>query len=112
MNVNAQPQWGQMPSTNPTFKDINYAGDGLEAHNLDIYLPENQQSPSKVVVIIYGSAWFANNMKAMAFMSIGKPLLDAGFARVECTNPPDLPLEEAMRKEVAQQNISQLIITL
>ena len=56
MNVNAQPQWGQMPSTNPTFKDINYAGDGLEAHNLDIYLPENQQSPSKVVVIIYGSA--------------------------------------------------------
>ena len=39
-------------------------------------------------------------------------LLDAGFARVECTNPPDLPLEEAMRKEVAQQNISQLIITL
>ena len=82
MNVNAQPQWGQMPSTNPTFKDINYAGDGLEAHKLDIYLPENQQSPSKVVVIIYGSAWFANNMKAMAFMSIGKPLLDAGFAVV------------------------------
>ena len=82
MNVNAQPQWGQMPSTNPTFKDINYAGDGLEAHNLDIYLPENQQSPSKVVVIIYGSAWFANNMKGMAFMSLGKPLLDAGFAVV------------------------------
>ena len=36
-------------------------------------------------------------------------LLNAGFARVECINPPDLPLEEAMRKEVAQQNIRQLV---
>jgi len=32
-------------------------------------------------------------------------LLNASFARVECINPPDIPLEEAMRKEVAQQNI-------
>ena len=36
-------------------------------------------------------------------------LLNAGFARVECINPPDLPLEEAMRKEVAQRNIRQLL---
>ena len=35
-------------------------------------------------------------------------LLDAGFARVECINPPDLPLEEAMRKDVAQHNIMML----
>ena len=34
-----------------------------------------------------------------------KELLDAGFARVECINPPGLSLEEAMRKEVAQRNI-------
>jgi len=39
-------------------------------------------------------------------------LLNAGFARVECINPPNLPLEEAMRKDVAQQNISQLFISL
>ena len=31
-------------------------------------------------------------------------LLNAGFARVECINPPSLPLEEAMRKDVAQHN--------
>ena len=37
-------------------------------------------------------------------------LLNAGFARVECINPPGLPLEEAMRKEVAQQNIRQLFL--
>lgn len=34
-----------------------------------------------------------------------KELLDAGFAKVECINPPGLSLEEAMRKEVAQRNI-------
>lgn len=39
-------------------------------------------------------------------------LLNAGFARVECINPPGIPLEEAMRKDVAQQNIRQLIISL
>lgn len=38
-----------------------------------------------------------------------KDLLNAGFARVECINPPGIALEEAMRKEVAQQNIRQLI---
>ena len=38
-------------------------------------------------------------------------LLKAGFAHVECINPPDLPLEEAMRKEMAQQNIRQLFIS-
>ena len=35
-------------------------------------------------------------------------LLNAGFARVECINPPGISLEEAMRKDVAQQNIRQL----
>ena len=32
-------------------------------------------------------------------------LLNAGFARVDCINPPDITLKEAMRKEVARQNI-------
>ena len=38
-------------------------------------------------------------------------LLNAGFAQVECINPPGIPLEEAMRKEVAQHNIRQLFIS-
>ena len=38
-------------------------------------------------------------------------LLNAGFAHVECINPPNLPLEEAMRKDVAQQNIRQLLFS-
>lgn len=75
----------KMPESNATFKDVNYAGDDIEAHRLDIYLPEGKTGPFKVIVAIYGSAWFSNNMKAMTFMSLGKPLLDAGFA-VVCIN--------------------------
>ncbi len=86
--VMAQPQgFGgfKMPETNATYKNINYAGDSLEAHTMDIYLPETGQQSYKVIVAIYGSAWFSNNMKAMTYLSIGKPLVDAGFA-VVCIN--------------------------
>jgi len=69
----------------PDWKDVNYAGDDLVAHNLDIYLPQTQQTAYKVVVVIYGSAWFANDAKGYAFMSVGQPLVDAGFA-VVCIN--------------------------
>jgi acetyl esterase/lipase len=84
----AQPQgFGgfQMPENKATYKDINYAGDDLDAHRMDIYLPEKQQEKYKVVIAIYGSAWFSNNMKVMTYMSLGKPLTDAGFA-VVCIN--------------------------
>ena len=36
-------------------------------------------------------------------------LLNAGFARVECINPPGISLEEAMKKHVAQQNIQECV---
>ncbi len=39
-------------------------------------------------------------------------LLQAGFAYVECINPPGLPLSEAMCKEVAQHNICQTVARL
>jgi len=73
------------PQNNATFKDINYAGDDLEAHRMDIYLPNTGLDKYKVIVAIYGSAWYANNLKGAAFMSIGKPLVEAGFA-VACIN--------------------------
>lgn len=72
----------KMPETHPTYSNINYAGDTLEAHRMDIYLPQQTAGKHKVVVIIYGSAWYGNNMKAMAYLSIGKPLLEAGYAVV------------------------------
>lgn len=36
-------------------------------------------------------------------------LLDSGFSRVMCINPPGLPLDEAMRKDVAKANIKATI---
>ena len=36
-------------------------------------------------------------------------LLNAGFARVECINPPGISLEEAMKNHVAQQNIQECV---
>lgn len=39
-------------------------------------------------------------------------LLQAGFAHVECINPLGITLAEAMRKKVAQRNISQTVAAL
>ena len=36
-------------------------------------------------------------------------LLQAGFAHVECINPPEISLEEAMRPDVAKQNIRRTV---
>ena len=39
-------------------------------------------------------------------------LLDAGFAHVECINPPTLPIEEALNPETAKSNIAQTTMRL
>ena len=36
-------------------------------------------------------------------------LVEAGFNYVECINPPSLPLEEALKKEIAKDNIKNTI---
>ncbi|MDE6342213.1 MAG: alpha/beta hydrolase [Muribaculaceae bacterium] len=77
----AQPPGFKMPEMpQPDFADLNYAGDDLEGHKLDIYLPKDGKDKHKLIVVIYGSAWFSNNFKNAAYMSLGKPLNDAGFA--------------------------------
>ena len=60
--------------------NLNYAGSDKEYHNLDIYLPDIDRPSHKAIVIIYGSAWFGNNLKQFAFNAFGKQLLDNGFA--------------------------------
>lgn len=81
----AQPPGFQMPETSPDFGNINYAGDDLEGHMLDIYVPKDGKEKHPLIVVIYGSAWFSNNFKNAAYMSLGKPLNDAGYA-VACIN--------------------------
>ncbi|NQU85881.1 MAG: alpha/beta hydrolase [Mariniphaga sp.] len=63
-----------------SWKDLNYAGDSQEYHMLDIYLPEIEKPSYPAVIVIYGSAWFSNNLKGSVMQNIGKPILDAGFA--------------------------------
>ncbi len=71
-----------MAQTLPSWSDVDYVGDGIVGHKLDIYRPADNKALHKVVVIIYGSAWYSNNSKENAFREIGQPLLDAGFAVV------------------------------
>jgi acetyl esterase/lipase len=61
--------------------NINYAGDDLTGHLLDIYLPTKGEAPYPVIVTVAGSAFFSNNSKQHAF-SIGKLLLNHRFAIV------------------------------
>lgn len=60
--------------------NLNYANDDKVYHNLDIHLPEGDKSSYKAIIVIYGSAWFGNNLKQAAFEAFGKQLLEGGFA--------------------------------
>lgn len=70
------------PRYSNVWKDLNYAGDTLVSHRMDIYLPDNNQESYPAVVIIYGSAFFSDDMKQVAFKTLGEPLLKCGIAVV------------------------------
>jgi len=63
-----------------SWKDINYAGDTTVAHQMDIYLPKEAKDKNPAVILIYGSAFYGNNMKHIAFQTLGTPLLEGRFA--------------------------------
>ena len=67
---------------NQVWYDIDYVGDGIVGHRLDIYRPETGSGPFPVVVYIYGSAWFGNDQKKQVGTDLGPILLQAGFAVV------------------------------
>ncbi len=63
--------------------DVDYVGDGLIGHKLDIHLPASGKAPFPVVICIYGSAWQSNQWKGNTFrIGIGQRLLKEGFAVV------------------------------
>jgi acetyl esterase/lipase len=70
--------FGQTPENQ--IINLNYANDEKVYHNLDIYLPNSVQPTYKAVIVIYGSAWFGNNLKKSGFDALGKQLLENGFA--------------------------------
>jgi acetyl esterase/lipase len=64
------------------WSDINYADDEMGYHLLDIYLPKITKQTYPVVIYIYGSGWFGNDLKGKAMNTLGSALLDAGYAVV------------------------------
>lgn len=66
----------------PDWEDIPYAYDSLVGHRMDIYLPETGQASYPAVIIVYGSAFFGDDLKKTAFHTLGEPLLQSGFAVV------------------------------
>ena len=47
--------------------DVDYAGDGITGHKLDIHLPTTGSAHFPLIICIYGSAFFSNNSKAATF---------------------------------------------
>jgi acetyl esterase/lipase len=62
--------------------DIDYMGDGVVGHRLDVVQPVTGQGPFPPIVVIYGSAFRSNDWKQIGFETLSKPLLEAGFAVV------------------------------
>ena len=70
------------PQYSKSWEDINYAGDTLVSHRMDVYSPEVSKPSYPAVMIIYGSAFFGDNLKQRAYKALGEPLLNSGFAVV------------------------------
>ena len=64
------------------WENVDYVGDSIVGHQLNIYLPLTGEGPFPVVMLIYGSAWFSNNLKDTAVKIMGRPLLENAFAIV------------------------------
>ncbi len=71
--------------------DIDYVGDGIVGHRLDIHLPKNGKAPFPAVMAIYGSAFFSNSSKGVVFKDgLCQRLLENGFAVVSINHRSSL----------------------
>ena len=74
---------GRAIESSKAWIDLDYVGDGIIGHKLDIFLPNEGKGPFPVIVTIYGSAWFSNSSKGNCFQDgFGQRLLAAGYAVV------------------------------
>ncbi len=61
--------------------DLDYVGDGIMGHKLDVFLPKTGNGPFPAIITIYGSAFFSNSSKANCFQNdYGQSFLRAGYA--------------------------------
>lgn len=70
------------PAGTVIHQNINYAGDTLQKHLLDIYLPANAGPTTPLVVWVHGGGWMVNDKYAdMSYMrKTIAGLLDSGYA--------------------------------
>ena len=64
------------------WENLSYANDTLVSHRMDIYLPMTGEAQHPAVIVVYGSAFFGNDMKHTAYEVMGEALLNSGFAVV------------------------------
>lgn len=62
--------------------DVDYVGDGIIGHRLDIYLPASGSGPFPVLVGIYGSAWARDDKKGPTGAMSAPVWCPLGFAVV------------------------------
>jgi len=82
VNKNSDEAKNDSVKNGRSWLDVDYVGDGLVGHKLDIYLPLIGDGPFPAVVYIYGSAFFGNNRKGTVNKEFKPVLLEAGFAVV------------------------------
>ena len=94
--------------------DLVITGEGsADRQTLMGKLPMGILKHSAHVPVFLIAGRFSDRLRAGEHSSaIRQELLNAGFARVECINPEGISLEEAMRKEVAIQNVSDTVMRL
>ena len=67
----------------PTFRDIDYVGDGLQNHLLDVYIPPNVESPRPAVVYIHGGGWENQSKKGTLRNDLRRLYEDAQYVIVD-----------------------------
>jgi acetyl esterase/lipase len=84
MAQNKIPDYPSMAiESSKSWIDIDYVGDNIIGHKLDIFLPKEGNEPFPVILMIYGSAFFSNSSKGNCFQNdYGQTLLSNGYAVV------------------------------
>jgi acetyl esterase/lipase len=84
MAQNNIPDYASMViESSKSWIDIDYVGDNIIGHKLDIILPKAGNKPFPIVLMIYGSAFFSNSSKGNCFQNdYGQTLLRNGYAVV------------------------------
>jgi acetyl esterase/lipase len=70
------------PPGTVTYRNINYAGDTLRQHLLDIYLPPDAKPDTPLIIWIHGGAWMLNDKYAdMGYMkNTIRGFIESGYA--------------------------------